>query len=188
MNWNEFVSHYEKLLQPLLQSLVILVLAVVVAFVLKRLLAALQPRVPLPSLMFGMIHRIARWSIYGFALYLVLTIWGLPLNTLLGMIGAIFAMVAIGFVAVWSLLSNILSAFVLTAFAPFRIGDEVELMGDGVRGKVVDLTLLFTSLKSADGDLFRVPNNLFFQKIFRCRSGTHTTSLRMQLARSEPAE
>jgi small-conductance mechanosensitive channel len=188
MDWKAFVAEYQRFLQPLLQSLVILVLAVLVAAVLKRVMNALEPRVPLPGLLFGMFRRLAKWSVWGFAIYLVLTVWGLPLNTVLGMLGALFAMVAIGFVAVWSLLSNILSAFVLTAFGPFRVGDEVELVGDNVRGRVVGLTLLFVSLETPDGDHFRVPNNFFFQKIFRCHAGKKTSDLRARLLHTDEAK
>jgi len=186
MPWNEFLARYDRLIQPAWKTVVILLLTVVVAFVLRRVLVLLQPRVPLPPVLHRPLARLVHFTVYGFAAYLVLTVWGLPLNTLLGMIGALLAMVAIGFVAVWSLLSNLMAAFVLTAFRPFRIGDEVEFVSDGVKGKVVDLTLLFTSLQSADGDYYRVPNNMFFQKIFRCRPGTTTRELREQLMKDPP--
>lgn len=77
---------------------------------------------------------------------------------------AILAMIAIGFVAVWSVLSNILCAFILMIARPFMIGDTVEIMGDGWKGKVVDFSLLYTTLEPEDGGLIRIPNNMLFQR------------------------
>lgn len=188
MSWDDLVQQYERLVQPALHSGVIVVLAIVGRFVIKRLFLVLEPRVPVPPMVFGFLRRMV-WVLSCVLVgYLLLTVWGLPLNTLLGMIGAALTMVAIGFVAVWSLLSNFMSAVVLMAFRPFRVGDEVEFSGEAVKGRVVDLTLLYTTLKTAEGDYFQVPNNMFFQKMFRCRAGKKRGDLREQLLRSEPAE
>jgi small-conductance mechanosensitive channel len=84
-------------------------------------------------------------------------------------ISATIAALAVGFVASWSLLSNVTSALILLAFRPFRVDDEVEVLdGDTpvVKGRVADLNLMFTTI--VDGDVAcRVPNNLFLQKIVR---------------------
>lgn len=188
MDWNSLLDQYKWVLQPLLLTVVIFVLAIVSVVILKRILDAIEPRVPLPDMAFRLVRRIIRYTIYIVALAMVLKLWGLDMNSVLAMVGGVLAMVAIGFVAVWSLLSNTLCAFVLTAFHPFRIGDEVEILPDNVKGKVVDLTLLYTSLKSGDGDYFQVPNNMFFQKIFRCRAGQQRTALGAQLMETKPAE
>ncbi|NJK91390.1 MAG: mechanosensitive ion channel [Blastochloris sp.] len=83
---------------------------------------------------------------------------------LYNILAAAVAMVAIGFVAVWSVMSNISCTFLLLIFKPFRIMDEVEFPGEPIKGRVVDLTLLHTTLKTPEGDYFHIPNNLFFKK------------------------
>lgn len=96
-------------------------------------------------------------------------------------------LVAIGFVAVWSILSNVLCTFVLILFKPFAIGDEVEFPAESVGGKVVDLSLMYTTLKTSDGAFVQIPNNMFFQKIFKRRVGTNQTTLEDQLGKDKPA-
>ena len=78
-------------------------------------------------------------------------------------------------------------------FSPFRIGDEIEIMEPsvldpgktGLRGKVIDISLLYTTLLEADEDesrtLIHLPNNIFFQKAIRCRRGKSTRSLKQAL-------
>lgn len=188
MDWQSLTNEYKWMLRPLLLSGIIIVITGVILMVLSRAFELIKPKIPVPAMAFLMIRRVARYAVLIIALSVILTVWGLQLNSLLAMIGGVLAMVAIGFVAVWSLLSNILCAFVLAAFRPFQIGDEVEVLPENVKGKVVDLTLLYTSLKTDDGDYFRIPNNLFFQRIFRCREGTRRIELGEQLLQTAPAE
>jgi small-conductance mechanosensitive channel len=87
------------------------------------------------------------------------------------------AMLAGGFVALSSVMSNLLCTVLLLVFMPFRIGDEIEIIdatkpGGGLRGRVVDLNPFYASIQNTmdNGDrtsVVRVPNNVFFQKTVR---------------------
>jgi len=77
------------------------------------------------------------------------------------------ALVAIGFVAVWSVLSNALCSLLLVLFRPFDLDDFVEFPGEEIQGRVKDLNILYTILETADGALYQVPNNVFFQKTIK---------------------
>jgi len=87
------------------------------------------------------------------------------------------ALLAGGFIALSSLISNLLCTVLLLVFMPFRIGDEIELIeatrtGEGLRGRVVGLNLFFASIQNATADgnrtsIIRIPNTTFFQKTIR---------------------
>ena len=56
---------------------------------------------------------------------------------------------AVGFVAAWSVLSNATAALLVLTFRPFRLGDIVELVEPGgcaIGGRVIDMNLIFTTL------------------------------------------
>jgi small-conductance mechanosensitive channel len=99
---------------------------------------------------------------------------------------ALLAVFAVGFVATWSVLSNAFCSVVLLLARPFQIGDSVEVVADNLRGEVVDFTLLFTTLRDDDGALIQIPNNQFFQKAIRRRSGTATTDLGQRFGEPQP--
>lgn len=80
---------------------------------------------------------------------------------------AVLGLIAIGFVAVWSVLSHITATFILVLTQAFSVDDHIEFMGDPVRGKVKHLNTIYTVLEDTDGGVIYVPNNLFFQKMFR---------------------
>ena len=139
---------------------------------------------------------VARWIYIISAAVISLQILGISVATVWASLSAMMVLVAVGFIAVWSVLSNASCALFLVVFAPFRIGDEIELVEpalqepgkSGVRGKVTDITLLYTTLiESDDGEelvTVRVPNNQFFQKAIRCRKGKGTKSLKQSLFES----
>ncbi len=81
------------------------------------------------------------------------------------MLGGLLALIGVGFVAVWSTLSNALCSLLLISIRPFCVGDELELVPDPVRGRVTDLGLFFTTLEAPDGRLVQLPNSIFFQRI-----------------------
>lgn len=103
-------------------------------------------------------------------------------------VSAMAAMLAVGFVAFWSVLSNILCTLMLLIFQPFRIGDEVEVIDPstitGLGGVVKNINLMFTTLRSENESEvvdIQVPNNIFFQKFLRKKVGKNTISLEKQI-------
>lgn len=133
-----------------------------------------------------------KWAILVLVIVTCLQIVGIPVTVIWASVSAVLMLVAVGFVAVWSILSNASCALFLVMFAPFRIGDEIEIVEPsssdpdkpGLRGRVKDISFLYTTLEENNGDrvtLVRVPNNQFFQKAIRCRSGADTQSLKQAL-------
>jgi len=117
----------------------------------------------------------------------VAKVFGYDGSNILGGLMAVAGLVAIGFVAVWSVLSNMLCTFVLIIFNPFSVGDELEFPAENIRGTVVDVTLIFTTLSHPDGAMIQIPNNMFFQKVFKRRRGEQSIDLQTQLEQDKPA-
>lgn len=104
-------------------------------------------------------------------------------------IAGTFALIATGFVALWSTLSNILCTILILVTRPFRIGDEVSFPPDALEGQVIDLSFFFTTLRTKDGRFINVPNTTFFQRIVvRRETGASARDLGDQLAQPYAAD
>ncbi|MCJ7604169.1 MAG: mechanosensitive ion channel family protein [Desulfobulbaceae bacterium] len=99
-------------------------------------------------------------------------------------------MVAIGFIALWSILSNLSCALFLILFKMFQVGDEIEIVEPigvpGLKGRVQDFNIMFTSLvkdtsEVTEGFVTQVPNNIFFQKTIHRKKGGKTVNLGQHL-------
>jgi small-conductance mechanosensitive channel len=176
----------KETLTRLIQTAVILAVALALFFGLKDRLLSFARRANLSRLALTPVRLILRYAILIVALLLVLGRWGFQIDTLIAVLGTVLGLVAIGFVAMWSVLSNFLCTFVLIVFKPFSVGDEIELPASNVKGQVVDLTLIFTTLKVGRNETVMIPNNTFFQTIFKRRIGTVTLDLDYQLRQDQP--
>jgi small-conductance mechanosensitive channel len=170
----------------LIESTVILTIALALFFGLRGRILQFAQWAGLPRLAFAPVRLILRYAILLVAAALILSLWGFQIGTILALMGSVLGLVAIGFVAVWSVLSNFLCTFVLVVFKPFSVGDELELPADNVKGRVVDLSLIFTTLQVSEDETVMVPNNTYFQRVFKRRAGRHTTGLAEQLRQNEP--
>jgi small-conductance mechanosensitive channel len=177
-------------LMPLLfqaaAAVAIVIFALVAYWFVTRSLSLLRGKDRLSEHTFVLLRRIVRWVLFPVVILLVLQQFGLLENVWAALI-SVLAMVAIGFVAVWSVLSNAFCSLVLMIARPFDIGDTIDIPSDHLRGKVVDFNLMFTTLQDEEGDLIQIPNNLFFQKPIRRRLGKATIALDEQAERQEPA-
>lgn len=122
---------------------------------------------------------VIRWLCLVIVFIIILQQLGVTISHIFAGLLTVAGMVAIGFIAVWSVLSNIMCSLLLVAFKVFRIGDELEVVEPagsekGLRGRVSGFNLMFTTLiEESEGDqppsLVQIPNNIFFQKSLRRR-------------------
>lgn len=172
----------------LLGARLLLVAAVLIATaallaVLKRLLQELQESRNLPEAVMLPVRRAVRWTILILAFVLALQLAGFSVTTLWATLSAVLALIAVGFIAVWSVLSNVACSLMLMIFKPFRIGDHIEICekpeGPNIGGRVADVTLMYVVLQEsgAGAATVQVPNNLFFQKMIRRRAAAHSVAI-----------
>jgi small-conductance mechanosensitive channel len=166
-------------------AVLVLIGAGVVQVLITRGLNILADRTHLERNDLLPVRKVLKAVLYLVTAILILTVFGVNLGGLWAILSTVLAMIAIGFVAVWSLLSNVSSTVIILLFRPFAVGDELEFAGEPVKGKVVDLNFLYTTLQTEDGALFQIPNNLFFQKSLKRRRSLAPGNLAHQLNRRE---
>lgn len=192
---NGFLQRIEKMVPFLSPDVVLRLIAAVVIVILLfvayrwfvRVLASMHADGKLSEHTFAILRRICCWAVSVVALFLVLERFGMMENVWTTLT-AMLAMVAIGFVAVWSVLSNTLCSVILMVVRPFNVGDTIEIPADELHGKVIDFNLIYTTLRDEDGSLLQVPNNTFFQKPIRREMGKKTVPLVEQADKEKPRE
>lgn len=141
---------------------------VVAALVVDRLvvtaLQALYVSGRLPESISNLIRRWVRGLLTVIVVLAAITLAGYSIDRLWTSLLALIGLIAIGFVAVWSMLSNILATFMILIWRPFNVGDRVEIQPDGIKGRVVDISFMFTMLRADSGAQISVPNSMFLQK------------------------
>jgi len=179
----ELSTNTQEIIRAAIESAVIAAIALGLFFGLRGRIAALARWAKLPRLALTPVRLVLRYSILVVAGLLILSRWGYQVDGIYTAIAGILGLVAIGFVAVWSVLSNFLCTVGLIVLKPFYVGDELELPANNVRGRVIDLSVVYTTLECGPGETVLVPNNIFFQTVIKRRRGAETTDLGTQLNR-----
>jgi len=161
---------------PIGQILLIVAAAWLLRLLVRRLIERVGHRYTLPPEAVVGGRRIASFLIYAAALLLVLERMGVSGTVLWTAFTGFAAVAAVAFFAAWSVLSNIFCTMLILTTRPFRLYDHVELLENGekpgLRGQVVDINLVYTTLRETDdgdgaGTSLQIPNSLFFQRALR---------------------
>lgn len=167
-------------------------LVFVIAFVLDRVifagLLALQHGGRLPESMVNLIRRWVRIALTALVVLSIVALAGWKIDSLWTFLTTLLAMIAIGFVAVWSILSNILATLVILIWRPFNVGEHIEVQPEGTAGQVIDISFMYTILKTESGGRISIPNNLFAQRFIKRTPmrGVVTRTLAEQLEAEKP--
>jgi len=174
--------------------LLVIIFGLLLYFSVKRGLKTLLAKEYISRPLYVVAKLTIRWLCIIIVFILILQQIGVGVSHIATGLLTVAGMVAIGFIAVWSILSNIMSSLLLIAFNAFRIGDEIEVIepagsDKGLRGKVTGFNVMYTILEEipeAGGEPFlvQIPNNIFFQKSLRRKPGTATEGLGQYLLRS----
>ena len=103
---------------------------------------------------------------YGVAIIAVTLVWGVDLQEFSVFISSFLAIVGIGFVAQWSILSNLTASVILFFNHPLRLGDRVQVQDKDFdwTGIVEDISGFYLFMRTDDGRKITIPTNLVIQK------------------------
>ncbi len=171
MTMGEIIAWLDQRHGAIFASVVVLVIAGLSALLVKRLvkswLLSLQARLQLADATVLGVIRVVTGIIWLIALLSILDAWGIALAGLWGVLVSAIAVIGVGFLATWAMISNFTASFFLAIWRPFRLGDTIVLLPENTTGRVIGRNLMFTVISEQDGSVVNVPNNFFFQKMFR---------------------
>lgn len=192
MQLSNFTTRIMDLVPRLVEALPMAVIIIIAAWVLNlligRAMSLVARRTRLTDMDVLPVKKILGWGVRVVALVLIVGVFGFQITGIWAMLSTILGLVAIGFVAVWSILSHTSATMLILFLHPFQVGDDVEFPGEPIRGRVIDLNFFFTTIVDHEGVLYQIPNNLFFQKTIKRRKNKYVVSLAAQLNSHAPAD
>jgi small-conductance mechanosensitive channel len=164
-----FTSHVHP--ETVLGTLGLLIFGGVGIMAVTRLLYGLMrgidPRIRIPYETTVLLIRVVAGTLWTLLGLIILEYWGVSVTGVWTFLASVGTLVGVGFLATWTMISNATANLLITIWRPFRLGQDVEILPENLKGRVIDRTLMFTALREQNGTILQVPNNLFFQKMFR---------------------
>lgn len=148
-------------------TVLIIVLYFICARMMKKVLTKYSTHRNMSRVQRIKLLRLSRFFLGIFAVLILTLIWGLNMKDIWVVSSVIFGFIGVAIFAVWSLLSNVLAAYILFFSEPFQIGDTIILKdGDNsIQGEIISMTTFYIKVKQEDGSIANIPNNLTFQKV-----------------------
>jgi len=156
-------------IETLIGSLVLVLVGFGLIALTKRLLArlSLHHRFNISYETVLIFQRLVTVLLWGALGLLLLSLWGVAVSGVWTFLASAAALIGAAFIATWAMISNVTASLFISIWRPFHLGETVELIPENVTGRVIERNLMFTVLREAAGTALHVPNNLFFQKMFR---------------------
>jgi small-conductance mechanosensitive channel len=154
--WEQFIDH----LPYLISAAVFLVVTVLLARLVRRGVEAALRRTSTEAYVHLLVAKLAYFGTMLLGLVVALSIGGVQLGWVVGSLGLVT--IALGF-ALQDILSNFVAGIVLLLEHPFTRGDQIAM--DDVSGRVEDIRVRATQLRTVDGQQVLIPNKLLFTSV-----------------------
>ena len=149
----------------------IVIAAFAVSRVIKRILPnslrGVAARLHLPHETALTMTRVSIGAVWIIVATLLLEIWGISVGGLWTLLVSAATVIGVGFLATWTMVSNITASFFIAIWRPFRLGDTIEVLPENLKGRVIESNLMFVVVRESGGSVIQIPNNLFFQRMFK---------------------
>jgi small-conductance mechanosensitive channel len=148
-------------------AIAVIILGLVVERVLSVVISRTGRKRQLPHGHVQLTKNITRWIIVMVVAVVIAAIFGVTVTNLWTAISAFVIMMAVGFFAAWSFLSNILATLVILVLRPFSMGDRITILPEDLTGEIVNIGIIFSRLQVDDGDVINMPNNTFMTRFLK---------------------
>ncbi|WP_240220984.1 mechanosensitive ion channel domain-containing protein [Rheinheimera hassiensis] len=170
MSFFDYIQQVFTHFSPITVQLLLSATVVVLYFIISRRVMPLLYQVIAHSKLKAEMNKRAA-AVFHIMLVLLLVvvlsiIWGIDIRGLLVLASSMIAVVGVALFAAWSLLSNITAFFILLGQKAFAEGMEVRVIDGGnyLEGRIVEINLFSTVLRTKDNEQVVYPNNLLISR------------------------
>lgn len=160
-DFNNAVEQFTSIAFGLIEAVVVLLVAAFVTRALRRRVNRRLAATLAPENAKQLAENAVTLGVFGLAVTLLLTLWGVTWSTLLTAVGLSTLFVALGLQGV--LQSLVAGVFILFE-RPFNVGDRVMYSGHNVDGTVEEIALRTTVIRTEEGTRVVVPNSFIFSQ------------------------
>ncbi|MBV9666847.1 MAG: mechanosensitive ion channel family protein [Nitrososphaeraceae archaeon] len=150
---------------------------------IRRLLQRMTPRIGIhlsASISFFMAIIVSL-----FAIITLMYQWNIDPESIL--VGGGVAAIIVG-IGISNLVGNMLSAGLMLTTFPAKIGDNIYIVNDKIRGRVIEISFIYTKIITEEGTEYIVPNNAIVQGNVRITKGAPSDDLQLPFTQGENIE
>jgi small-conductance mechanosensitive channel len=144
----------------ILWSLFVLAVAITIINLTAKMLNFYATRYKIPPRARSITNNVIRIIFLVIAALIILQIWGVPTSPVILLIAVVIIIVIVAF---RDSLPDLFASFQIAALQEYKMGDYIKIEG-GEEGYITEISWSKTKLRSPDGSLVMVPNNLLIHR------------------------
>ena len=157
-------------LQKVFSVISILLAAYLANKISKSYIADFSVQRKMELLSVKILQRFSTWSIFLISFSLILSFIGYDITSYIPIFILSFTIFVIMLFASWSILSNVISGFIILLWKPFKKGDVISIEGTNYSGEVQSIDLMFCKLFNKTDGIISFPNSSIFNNFIKVNS------------------
>lgn len=146
----------ESLIEKIVYLIIIILVTSIIAKTFTMTVSRFGKNSGLPGNVTRWINKIITYFILFISLVLVLDVFNFNINTFIASFGIVGLIIGLSSQAI---ISNFIAGILVMLEKPFYRGDIIDI--SGIQGKVEDISIRSTLMKTIDGKVITVPNSTF---------------------------
>lgn len=150
---DNFAERLKNALPTLIFAVFVLIIGIVIVKIIAKIISKCMKKSTVDNAAVVFLLSFIRIILYTIVVVSALTIIGVPMSSIITLIGAAGLAVSL---ALQSCLSNLAGGFIILLSKPFKSGDLIEI--DSSTGMVQSINILYTKMLTADNKTILIPN------------------------------
>jgi small conductance mechanosensitive channel len=153
--FNIILEKVQEKIPSILFALVIFIIGFLLSKLLIRVVSGILKKSNIDRTAHHFLKSIVKIVIYTLIIVMALSIIGVPMTSIVTVIGAAGLAISL---ALQTSLSNLAGGFIILSSKPFKVNDYIEI--DGISGTVEKISILYTNIVSVDNKISFIPNGI----------------------------
>ncbi|MEX1000515.1 MAG: mechanosensitive ion channel domain-containing protein [Crocinitomicaceae bacterium] len=170
MGLKDFQAYQTEIIQTLLIILILFILRIVMKKVIKKRISVFSFSPNRVSIAMRTITAI----LLVVAVVAITSVWSLDPSEVILFASSTLTVLGVAFFAQWSHLSNITAGVIIFFNSSTKIGDTITILDKefNISGEIIAIEAMFIKIKTEEGEIISLPNNIVLQKPIRIKAGS----------------
>lgn len=151
--FDNLLDRIKSALPTLIFAVIVFIIGIVAVKIITKIISRFMKKSTVDNAAIAFLVSFIRVVLYTIVIVSALTLVGVPMSSIIALIGAAGLAVSL---ALQNYLSNLAGGFIILFSKPFKSGDMIEI--DSTTGQIKSINILYTKMLTSDNKTVLIPN------------------------------
>lgn len=151
--FDNLIDRIKSALPTLIFAVIVFIIGIVAVKIITKIISRFMKKSTVDNAAVAFLVSFIRVVLYTIVIVSALTLVGVPMSSIIALIGAAGLAISL---ALQNYLSNLAGGFIILFSKPFKSGDMIEI--DSTTGQIKSINILYTKMLTSDNKTVLIPN------------------------------